>query len=199
MPASSSPQRRFPLVAILSLIALGTAWRVSVPVFELPQNSAPLVAIAFGGALLLGMRLWWVPLAALLASDLILGLILPGGGIGGYTLVSAGFLLLASFTGARLQADGHPWLWLWSGTLVGCVAFYLLANTYSWIFWPGYEKSLSGWWQCQTTGLPGINPPSWVFLKNSLIANTLWCALAGLLHLATRAPESAPATAPAGR
>ncbi len=192
-------QRPFPLAAILSLISLGIAYRIAVPIFDLPQNTAPLVAIAFGGSLLLGLRLWWVPVAALLASDVILGLILPGGGIGGYTLFSAAFLVAASFTGARLQADGHRWLWMWTGTLVGSVLFYLLANTYSWLFWPGYEKSLAGWWQCQTLGVEGVDPPAWVFLKNSLIANTIWCALAGLVFLATRSSESSPAAAPAGR
>jgi hypothetical protein len=198
---SSLPKSRFPVAAVLFLIALGVAYRVAVPLLDLPQNTAPLVAIAFGGSLLLGLRLWWVPVAALLASDLILGLILPGGGPGGYTIFSAAFLLLASAAGALLQRDGHRWLWLWSGTLIGSVAFYLLANTYSWLFWPGYEKSLAGWWQSQTIGQKGFYPPAWFFLRNSLIANTIWCGLAAAVYAFTRITSAKPGgnPAPVGR
>jgi hypothetical protein len=50
----------------------------------------------------------------------------------------------------------------------------------------GYEKSLAGWWQSQTTGVPGINPPAWMFLRNALIADSIWCAIAAAVVLLER-------------
>ena len=81
---------------------------------------------------------------------------------------------------------------MWCGTLLSGVLFYAVANTFSWLYWPGYEKSLAGWWQCQTTGLPEFSPPAWVFLRNALIADTIWCALAGMVYVVFRRPLVAP-------
>jgi hypothetical protein len=58
----------------------------------------------------------------------------------------------------------------------GSVGFYLLANSVSWSADAGYPKSLAGWWQAQTIGLPGF-PPTWMFLRNSLISDLLFGSL----------------------
>lgn len=179
------------LLAVLTLVLLGAAYRVAAPSLGLPVNTAPLMALSFGGALLLGWRLAWVPVLALLASDFALGWFEPGGGFGGYTLMSAGFYLLTAFFGASTGSRKKSWPALWCGTLLCSIAFYLAANTYSWLFWPGYEKSLAGWWQSQTTGLPEFSPPAWVFLRNALIADSLWCGLAGLACFAPGRQRSA--------
>lgn len=178
------------LPAVLALVLLGAAYRVAAPSLGLPVNTAPLMALSFGGALLLGWRFAWVPVLALLASDFALGWFEPGGGFGGYTLMSVGFYLLTAFLGASAGSRTKSWPALWCGTLLFGVAFYLAANTYSWLFWPGYEQSLAGWWQSQTTGLPQFSPPAWVFLRNALIADSLWCGLAGLAWFAPRRQRS---------
>lgn len=175
---------------MLALVLLGAAYRVAAPSLEWPVNSAPLMALSFGGALLLGWRFAWVPVLALLASDFALGCFENGGGFGGYTLMSAGFYLLTAFIGASVGSRSKSLAGLWCGTLVCGIAFYLAANTYSWLFWPGYEKSLAGWWQSQTTGLPEFSPPAWVFLRNALIADSLWCGLAALFRFAPRRQHS---------
>ncbi|HRQ90083.1 MAG TPA: hypothetical protein PLA50_14890 [Bacteroidia bacterium] len=172
----------------LALVALGACYRVAAPVFEFPVNTAPLMALSFGGAMLLGWRFWWVPVAALLASDLALGWLLPGSGIGGYTLMSALLYAGSAWLGGFVGSKKTSWPALWFGTL-GCgVLFYLAANTYAWLLTPDYAKTLAGWWQSQTTGLPQFSPPAWFFLRNSLIADTLWCGIAALVHLAVRRP-----------
>ena len=66
------------------------------------------------------------------------------------------------------------------GTLACSVLFYLGANTFSWAIGSGYAKTLAGWWQSQTVGLPGY-PPSILFLRNALIGDVFWCVLAAPL------------------
>lgn len=189
-----SPARRAPLSLgwIVALLLLGAGYRVAAPLLDLPGNTAPLMAIAFGGAMLIGLRFWWVPLLLLLASDLLLGVFLPGGGMGGYTLMSALFYGAVAYVGAKAGRHLRLWPMMWCGTLLCGVLFYGLANTYSWLVLPEYPKSLAGWWQSQTTGLPQFSPPAWVFLRNSLIADSIWCGFAGLVYTAFR--QSIPQT-----
>lgn len=172
---------------LLPLLLLTVGYRLVASSVDFLGNTAPLMAIAFGGAMLLGIRFWWLSVALLLASDLALGLIHGGGsGIGFYTLMSAVFYIVVAFLGGKAGRREKIWPMMWCGTLLCGVLFYVVANTYSWFIWPGYAMSPAGWWQAQTTGVPGINPPAWMFLRNSLIADSIWCGLAGLLYLAQR-------------
>lgn len=166
------------------LLFVTVSYRVVSSHFDFLGNTAPLMAIAFGGALLLGARFWWIPVILLVASDLILGVWHGGGGIGRYTLMSAVFYLAVAWIGGRLGRSGRVWPVMWGGTLLCSLLFYVFANTFSWLVFAGYEKSIAGWWQAQTTGVPGVNPPAWMFLRNALIADSVWCALAGLVVLA---------------
>jgi len=165
------------LVLLLLLITVG--YRVAASHYPALGNTSPLMAVAFGGALLLGFRFWWVPVALLVASDLLLGFWHGTGGLGGYTVFSACFYLLVAFLGGRLGEGSHRWVTLWVGTLSCSILFYVLANTFSWLVWPGYAQTWGGWLQAQTTGLPGVQPPSWMFLRNALIADSIWCGIAG--------------------
>jgi len=192
---SPAPGGRFP-AWILLLSALGAGYRIAVPVFDLPWNTAPFMAIAFGGGLLLGARFWWVPVIMLVASDVLLGILNPGEGVALYTLVSAVVIAAAAALGSLASSRLPVWPSLWCGTLLSGVAFYLVANTFTWLVLPEYAKSFAGWWQSQTTGLAGF-PPSWFFLRNSLIADTIWCGLAGLALALARRPRP-HATVPAG-
>lgn len=180
------------------LLILTTGYRIAASHYDFLGNTAPLMAIAFGGGFLLGIRFWWVPVALLIASDLFLGLWHGGGGVGGYTFLSVGFYLLIAFLAGRFSGRSfrgpfHRWIGLWGGTLISSLLFYGIANSYSFAVWPGYEKSLAGWIQSQTTGVPGIQPPAWMFLRNAWIADTLWCAVAGLLFFVDRRISAAPA------
>lgn len=190
------PQRKgsSPLgVALLAfLLILTVGYRIAASHYAFLGNTAPLMAVAFGGALLLGARFWWVPVVLLVVSDLFLGIWHGGGGIGGYTLLSIGFYLGVAFLGGRLGGGSHPLLTLWCGTLCCSLLFYVVANTYSWGMWPGYEKSVAGWLQSQTTGVPGVQPPAWMFLRNALIADSVWCAIAAILFWIERRSFPAP-------
>lgn len=187
--------KRLPFREVLILVLITVGYRVFASHFGFLGNTAPLMAVTFGGALLLGSRCWWLPVLILIVSDLILGVLHEGSGIGGYTVMSALVYLLVAYLGGRAGRSDRMWPVLWCGTLVSSVIFYAVANTYSWLVWPGYEISAAGWWQSQTTGLPGYSPPAWMFLRNSLIADSIWCAVAGLLCLFRQhgeAREAAP-------
>ncbi len=166
---------------VLLLVVITVSYRVIASSFDFLGNTAPLMAIAFGGAMLLGARFWWLPVLLLVVSDLILGFVNGSGGIGGYTLISAFFYLSVAWVGGRAGSRERIWPMMWCGTLFCGILFYVVANTYSFLAWPGYEKSLAGWWQSQTIGNPNFAPPAWVFLRNALVADSIWCALAGLL------------------
>lgn len=186
--ATAIPSRSLVLIGLLLLVTV--VYRVVASHFDFLGNTAPLMAIAFGGALLLGARFWWIPVALLIVSDLILGVWHGSGGIGRYTLMSAVFYLGVAWIAGRAARTGKVWPMMWCGTLLCSILFYAFANTFSWMVFAGYEKSLAGWWQAQTTGVPGINPPAWMFLRNALMADSIWCALAGLMVLAGRKTAS---------
>ena len=54
---------------------------------------------------------------------------------------------------------------------------------------PGYPKTLAGWLQALTTGLPGY-PPTWTFFRNSFLSGGLFTGLfAGAMKLAETEAE----------
>lgn len=67
-------------------------------------------------------------------------------------------------------------IWLPGLTILGCLVFYLVGNSISWASSSApfaYPKTIAGWWQAQTVGLPGF-PPSYIFLRNALIGNMVF-------------------------
>jgi hypothetical protein len=90
----------------------------------------------------------------------------------------------------RLFSPRMAWVKLVCGGLLGAVAFYLITNTASWLYNPVYAKTLTGWLQSLTTGIPGY-PPTWTFFRNTLLSGGLFTGLfVGAMKL-TEAPESA--------
>jgi hypothetical protein len=79
-------------------------------------------------------------------------------------------------------------------TVAGTLVFYLLSNTVAWVFEPGYARSLGGWLQSQTVGLPLPGaPPSWWFLLKSLAGDLLFAALMiGVCHPRNHATAVVP-------
>jgi len=188
LPMNASSSIRPSVALVLSLLLLTVAYRLGSSRFEALGNTAPLMAIAFAGTLLLGRAgtsgragWWalWLPALLLVASDLALGWWHGGGGVGTYTLFSAVFYSAVALSAWALgSGGGRFWPLLWCGTLLWSLGFYLAANTFSWLASPAYAKTLAGWWQSQTFGIPGY-PPTWMFLRNAILADTAWCALAG--------------------
>jgi hypothetical protein len=73
------------------------------------------------------------------------------------------------------------------------------------VYDPDYAKTLAGWLQALTSGIPGY-PPTWTFFRNTLLSGGLFTGLfAGALKLTEapepaeeKEPEEAPAEEPSG-
>jgi hypothetical protein len=156
----------------------------------LPENFSAAYALAFCGGLYLSRRLaWTVPLGVLLGTDLLLNLLyyhhpVLDGYMALKTLAFVGIVALG-----RLFKPGMAWWKLLGGGLLGALLFYLATNFASWLYDPGYPKTLAGLWQALTTGLPGY-PPTWTFFRNTMMSGGLFTALfVGSMKL-NEAPES---------
>lgn len=173
-PANKTP--RFIYIAALLLVTV--FYRLFASQTDWLGNTSPLMAIAFGGGMLLGRRFWWTPAALLIVSDIFLALY-NGWGLGSHLLYTLPFYVIVSLAGAGF-ARRQNWGGMLVGTLAASFLFYLVANTFAWAGSPAYAHNFSGWLQSQSSGLPGF-PPSWTFLRNAIVADTIWCLIAAPL------------------
>ena len=157
----------------------------------MPQNFSAAYAMAFCAGVYFPRKLrWWIPLGTLFALDLVLNIFYYHvRAVDGYTLFKLGTFALIIWLGTRFSPK-RSWLALVSGGVLGALIFYLVTNIGSWIFDPGYPKTLSGLIQALTTGLPGY-PPTWTFLKNTLSSGGLFTGLfCGAMKLSEAAEEA---------
>ena len=169
-----------------------------------PQNFSAFYALAFcAGAFFPRQMKWWLPLGTLVLTDILLNVFYYHESVfSGYMLVKllcfAGLIAFGCLFSAR-----NSWLKLLCGGLLGAILFYLITNTASWLYNPDYPKTLAGWIQALTSGIPGY-PPTWTFFWNTLTSGGLFTGLfAGALKLTEAAePEEEedkePAAEPEG-
>jgi len=143
----------------------------------MPPNFSAAYALAFCGGLYFGGAMaWWLPMGALVATDIGLNLFLYHEPVFSWymlvkTLAFAGIVLLGRFFSPRMNIFK-----LLGGGLLGAILFYLITNTASWLNDAGYAKTLAGWLQALTTGLPGY-PSTWEFFRNTLFSGGLFTGL----------------------
>ena len=143
----------------------------------LPQNFSAAHALLFCAAFWLpGWMGWVLPLATIIATDILLNIfhynmpvIVPELVVN--WMILGLFVVLAKWM-ARHRSYGRVFL----GTLIGALLFYLVSNTVSWLVNPAYAKTIAGWIQAVTIGLPGF-PPTWVFGLKSLLGTGLFTGL----------------------
>ena len=161
--------------AILLLVG-ATLFRCLRPWVGGPENFAPLAALALCGSLYLPRPWSWAgPLLALLVSDIFLNLHYGVAGVTGATLAVAGATMMICALGTQLARRPSGWLWL-AGSLGASFLFYFVTNSAAWWTLVGYDKSLAGWIQALTVGLPGY-PPTWTFLRASVISDLIFTVL----------------------
>lgn len=168
------------MILPILLILAAAGWRIAAAWEPSLANFAPLMALAFcGGVYFRDRRMWLVPFVALTLSDLYLdhyyqtqfGYLWTFGGAGIRALCFA----LAIFLGWAVS-QRKSWSNLFSGTLGGALAFYLVTNTHAWWYDLGYAKSAAGWWQAMTVGHPQF-PPTLFFFRNSLVSDLLFAGV----------------------
>lgn len=165
-----------------------TCWPAMLP--EKLKNFSAAYAIAFCAGVYFPRRMRWVlPLVTLLALDFCLNVFYyRTSPLGAYTVFKLAAYALIIWLGTKFSAR-RSWSGLISGGILGSFIFYLVTNFASWIFDPGYSKTLRGLIQALTIGIPGY-PPTWLFLKNTLISGGLFTGLfAGAMKLSEAADE----------
>ena len=186
---------RAQLVAVCVLILAVAAFRVLRAVWlpELP-NVSPVMALAFcGGVFLPGLLAWILPAAAVLLADLGLAFFLGYAPFGWWQLaVLAGLAGAVGFGRLVARRAEIPVGGFFGLLAVTGIGFYVLTNAATWLVSPDYAKSLAGFIQAQTVGLPGC-PPSWTFLRNALASDLVFGGLIlGVRALAGRLEFTEP-------
>ena len=151
-------------------IISGTTWL---------SNFAPLAAIALCSAAYFPPRYRFsVPMIALLISDVVLNLHYRFPLFSPFVLSHYIAFALIGLLGLWLR-NRAGWQTLLPASIGASLIFYCVTNTVSWIFDPGYPKTLAGFVQAQTVGLPvyGGSTPTWMFFRNTAISDFLFTAL----------------------
>lgn len=147
-------------IVAISLIIIGAALRIARDAgwIPLPPNVAPISAMALLSGLALPRRMTFVvPLAAMLASDLVIGF---------YSLpvmvsVYAAFAL-SNLLGIKLRRRLN-FSRVIGASLAGSVLFFLVTNAAVWAFQSMYSHSLIGLWQSYVSALP--------FFRNTVLGD----------------------------
>jgi hypothetical protein len=174
------------MIPAVILLVAAVIWRVLLGVthsgdFGWLHNFAPLSAIALCGAAFLPKRLaFGLPLVALFISDLMLNFHYAKTHAN-VTLVSVemlaryGALVLIAGLGWKLRNCPRASFML-TASAVSSGIFYVVSNTGSWLTEPRYAKSIAGWVQALTTGLPEFPSTLW-FYRHTLISDLVFTAL----------------------
>ncbi|MEC7856734.1 MAG: DUF6580 family putative transport protein [Verrucomicrobiota bacterium] len=146
-------------------------------VAEAMANISPLAALALCGGMLLPLRVASVlTFGTFLISDIVLNLKYGFPLLNGYSIfllfVFASLYVLGF---ALRKKNQNRFIVLLVTTLFSSIVFYILANTVSFIYDPGYVKNIKGWLTANSTGLPGY-PPAWLFGIKTIFSNVLFTA-----------------------
>jgi len=174
---------RMPLVLALIVLALAAGWRIVAVFAPALSNFAPLMALTFCAAVYFReKRLWLVPFAALMISDLYLDYHYASAYGETWMWPSVAVRLVCfglALPLGSLVAQHKSWPNLFAGALAGSLFFYLATNTDAWLRDPLYTKSVAGWWQAMTVGRPEF-PPTLFFFRNTLLSDFLFTGIFAL-------------------
>ena len=141
-------------------------------------NFAPIAAIALCAAAYFPRKYKFsVPMIALLISDIVLNIHYGFSFFSPFVLSHyLGFAIIGCL-GLILQGRAS-WRTLLPGSVAASLIFYVVTNSVSWIYDPGYAKNFAGLIQALTVGLPQYSAtPSWMFFRNSLVSDLVFTFL----------------------
>jgi hypothetical protein len=170
------------MFAALFLLVVVVAYRIASGFigsadFHWMHNFAPVAAVALCGAVYLPRRLAAVlPIAMLFISDLVLNLFHYHQPFFTFDILPR-YLALALISALGFALRGRSnLLRLLTASFAGSLIFFVITNTGSWIYEPGYAKTFAGWVQAMTTGLPGY-PSTWWFYRYTLLSDLFYTLL----------------------
>ena len=171
------------MIPALLLIMVAVLFRIVTAFFGYSDsigwlNFAPIAAIALCAAAYFPWKYKFsVPMIALLISDVVLDAHY------GFSLFSPfvlshyiGFAIVGCL-GLLLQSRAS-WKTLLPASVAASLIFYIITNSVSWIYDPGYAKNFAGLIQSLTVGLPQYSAtPTWMFFRNSVVSDLLFTLL----------------------
>jgi hypothetical protein len=164
------------MILWLALILAAVLFRTATPHLDGLANFAPLMAITLCASIYLPRKVaLLVPLSTLLISDLILNHHYQSPLFQPFMFATYACYIAAGFLGLWIATKKNLWTIL-GGCLASTALFYLVTNSLAWISNPLYAPTLAGWFQALTLGLPGL-PPTYTFLRNSLLSDLTFTAL----------------------
>lgn len=165
----SGQRTSFIVAAVLILIA------VALRIVPHPANFAPVAAIAiFGGAVLPRKLALWVPLAAMVISDMVIGFyaLMP--------VIWTCYLLIALASSTWLR---KPTLAKGALLTVGAsVGFFVITNFAVWMASGMYDHTLAGLSQCYAMALP--------FFRNTLLSDAVYTSALFAAYSLVRTPAA---------
>lgn len=126
-----------------------------------PPNMAPIVGVGlFCGAYFSRRWAWVLPILAMAAGDLLLG-------IKGVNLFGWAALALIALVGGWLKTRRRPGA-IVTATLISSVLFFVISNFGVWAL-GYYPRTLPGLWTCYIAGIP--------FFRNALAGDLIYVAV----------------------
>ncbi|WAC20130.1 hypothetical protein OVA24_01895 [Luteolibacter sp. SL250] len=179
-------------VPVLILIALLAVFRVLGSAFPttLP-NLQPLLALFLCSFIFLdGKQRWLVPGIVWVLTDPVTSA-LQGYPVFGWHHAAIALGIAATISIAMVVRPKPAATPVLTGAVASAVIFYFLTNLVSFLTDPLYTKDAAGFVQAQWTGPVGLGP-TWVFLRNLIVANTLFTGLFLLARLSLPGTAKAP-------
>jgi len=142
------------------------------------MNFAPIAAIALCAAAYFPRKYKFsVPMIALLVSDIVLNAHYRFSLVSPFVLSHYLGFAIVGCLGLLLQSRAS-WKTLLPASVAASLIFYVVTNSVSWIYDPGYAKNLAGFIQALTVGLPQYSAtPSWMFFRNSILSDLVFTFL----------------------
>ena len=171
------------MIPALLLIISAVVFRIATGFFGHTDsigwlNFVPIAAIALCAAAYFPRKYKFsVPIIALLISDIVLNVHYGFSFFSPFVLSHyLGFAIIGCL-GLLLQSRAS-WKTLLPASVAASLIFYVVTNSLSWIYDPGYAKNVAGFIQALTVGLPQYSTtPSWMFFRNSLVSDLIFTAL----------------------
>lgn len=161
----------------LTLILLGATARL----LPHPPNFAPIAAVAIFSGMYL--KQWWgfaIPLAAMLASDAVIGFysrpIMASVYAGFFISFLIGRLMAHKNSLSKSSINPSTSILIIGGTVLSSILFFLLTNWAVWIFGTVYPHTLHGLFESYVMAIP--------FFRNSLLGDLFYTGvLVGTMEL----------------